>query len=342
MTDKKTDQDLQAYLDGSSDISRAYKEKANERSPQHVDAAILAAARRSVESGPRAAFSPFSSNWHVPASLAAVLVLSVGLVFTVQEQTGEGRIPAPVTGEVLQPEAEAPVPVARQTIAASGDSSMAAKDKALADIARPDEVAEPAVLESLAPMQDLASNAPVSVGKKQLKSEAATERDIPAGEYVISMDTDSTDAEQLITIERSRAARKSAARIPARDAPIEFADEIEALEEEISELKQSRERLEKEKDDLESALQGNTGRRDQLQRQVVHLAGLSPLTEISGTGAQVAWLNHIRRLLQHDQQDLAIGNLADFRRAHPDYPRAGLLRILPADIVTRAYGQPPG
>jgi len=47
--------------------------------PANIDAALKAAARKAVHSRPRSS-APFSGKWQVPASLAAVLVITVGVV----------------------------------------------------------------------------------------------------------------------------------------------------------------------------------------------------------------------------------------------------------------------
>ncbi len=66
-------------------LSGLYRQTTNEQPPQHIDAAILAAARRETDSRPHPAFSPFSSNWRVPVSVAAVLVLTISIVNLIQD-----------------------------------------------------------------------------------------------------------------------------------------------------------------------------------------------------------------------------------------------------------------
>lgn len=61
-------------------LSSLYKQARQEMPPAHLDEAILAAARRETTSKPRPAFSPFPADWRMPAALAAVLVLSFGIV----------------------------------------------------------------------------------------------------------------------------------------------------------------------------------------------------------------------------------------------------------------------
>jgi hypothetical protein len=62
-----------------SDLSGHYRDGSTEEPPAHLDAAILAAARRGV------ARSRFRRNWHLPASIAAVLVIGVTLALMTSE-----------------------------------------------------------------------------------------------------------------------------------------------------------------------------------------------------------------------------------------------------------------
>jgi hypothetical protein len=84
---------LEEYLKNDSELSRAYKEAAREKPPAALDAAILEEARRAVDHGGRVARSPFARAWLVPASLAAVLLLTVGLVTFVSRESGEALSP---------------------------------------------------------------------------------------------------------------------------------------------------------------------------------------------------------------------------------------------------------
>lgn len=65
------------------DPGARYRELAREEPPAHVDAAILAASRRAVGARPGA------PRWFVPVSVAAVLVLGIGVALRMQvEQPG--------------------------------------------------------------------------------------------------------------------------------------------------------------------------------------------------------------------------------------------------------------
>ncbi|MBT7951589.1 MAG: hypothetical protein HN764_08195 [Gammaproteobacteria bacterium] len=99
MSQDKQEQEFEAYLQGDSKLSTSYQKASSEQAPAHLDDAILAASRRAVKSKPRYAFSPFASDWHVPLSLAAVLVLSVTVIISIQYDSDESYLGSPETYE---------------------------------------------------------------------------------------------------------------------------------------------------------------------------------------------------------------------------------------------------
>lgn len=99
-----------------------YREAAREAPPPHLDAALLAAARREVGARPRSSSSALR-RWHVPVSIAAVVIVSVSLVILVREEggerIGEARVPTVATPadqpaaaakETARPQTAAPAP----------------------------------------------------------------------------------------------------------------------------------------------------------------------------------------------------------------------------------------
>ena len=100
-----------------------YRDGAREAPPPHLDAAILAAARREVGARPRALSA--LRRWRVPVSIAAVVVLSVSLVTVVREESGETflrdeRVPAappplPMAAFPERPAEAAKAPEARKS-----------------------------------------------------------------------------------------------------------------------------------------------------------------------------------------------------------------------------------
>jgi len=137
-------------------LDRLYRDAAREAPPARLDAAILAAARREAHARPRS-LSTTLRRWHVPVSIAAVVIVSVSLVILVREEGGEQIVPAPVpavaptaeqpaapalqpapatvAGEAAQPQAAAPAPPRRES---REDASVPAALGKLADSARPE------------------------------------------------------------------------------------------------------------------------------------------------------------------------------------------------------------
>lgn len=88
-------------------LERVYREAAHETPPAHLDAAILAAARREVGARPRSIASALR-RWHVPVSVAAVVVVSATLVILVREQDmAERPMQAPVPAAATRADQEA-------------------------------------------------------------------------------------------------------------------------------------------------------------------------------------------------------------------------------------------
>src|SRR4051812_43954870 len=85
------------------DLLRRYRTMAREAPAASVDAAILAASRDAVR--PRRA-----SRWAVPVSVAAVVVLALGLVLKVQREAPEESLPAQVTQHAPAPPQSPPAP----------------------------------------------------------------------------------------------------------------------------------------------------------------------------------------------------------------------------------------
>jgi hypothetical protein len=133
-------------------LARLYEAAGDEAPSSALDAAILAAARREVNAGPRAGgggggVAPVvrqKRNWYVPMSIAAVLVLSVSLVTLVYEEKGDElaqppmpRPPAPAKAKLAQQ--PAPVPGAPATVKApaSKDDSVASRNETYSTGAAP-------------------------------------------------------------------------------------------------------------------------------------------------------------------------------------------------------------
>ena len=104
-------------------LARIYDATSRDEPPAHLDAAILAAARREVGARPRRVAA--LRAWRVPMSIAAVVVLSVSLVTLVRKEGGDELY------QTTRPEVPRPVPPAAREPQPSEDAAKAvARDTA--------------------------------------------------------------------------------------------------------------------------------------------------------------------------------------------------------------------
>ncbi len=101
MAQRTDDKRLDEYLRGDSPLTRAYRDLGREEPSSSLDARILAQAR-----GEKAAPRGGKPRWLMPLSLAATVVLSVGIVLLM---TRQGVTPLPTE---TAPAVEAPAPSA--------------------------------------------------------------------------------------------------------------------------------------------------------------------------------------------------------------------------------------
>lgn len=76
---KHTDKDFEDFLAGHSPVSDLYRKGDGSATPETLDKLILKQAHSVVETRHRS-YSPFSGRWVVPASLAAVIVISMTVI----------------------------------------------------------------------------------------------------------------------------------------------------------------------------------------------------------------------------------------------------------------------
>jgi uncharacterized protein len=218
MAKTPTDKDGKDPTLDRSDLSRAYRAGVQEQPPPRLDAAIVAEARKAVESHPASrSYSPFGSSWTVPLSAAAVVVLSVVLVIFMERETplqeqvlldapttdvyvGEKKAQVPPRTEEM---ARAPTPPAAPPIKAPAASDeLRAKREAPADMtaASPATGAASAARERHNKAAEAQTNAaPEEAGKRSsrlfAKSQSARVVDLKVGNRTILAELASTSAE---------------------------------------------------------------------------------------------------------------------------------------------------
>lgn len=195
-------------------LSSLYKDTGRDMPAAHLDAAILAAARRETASRPRPAYAPFSGSWRVPAALAAVLVLSIGLVNLMENE------PIPVNGYEPFAMDETDKPVVGEE---KQERARAAAKPAMKSIADP----EAAVAGQLALQAPLP--APVAESPAVAAAVDGTDSSRPAKQLADqAMQGQSARKEKSPALAEAMSARTE--RLAAKaDAPLPTVDDISAL-----------------------------------------------------------------------------------------------------------------
>jgi hypothetical protein len=139
--------------EGDDKLLRRYRELARDEPPPAIDAAILAASRRAVAS------RPWSQRFAAPVSIAAVLVLAVGVTLNMQREQPGVEV-APAASEFRAPPSgmpDTPAPATAPAIA----STPSAQGAPAADAFRPGDLARKSL-------------PPKIPAERALKKEAAT------------------------------------------------------------------------------------------------------------------------------------------------------------------------
>lgn len=299
---KRDDRILDEYLQDGSVLSRAYKETTDEHPPGRLDAAILDEARRAVVDKPRVARSPFSRNWVIPVSLAAVLVLTVGLVTFMFEETRGPLAPKEATEPAFEPASdeeitgelrEDKVEAARSARGLSSVRQAPAKRKR-------DRKEEPGVLVKDRPLMEgeavpARPKAPAesSVGRMQAP-EAAAPAMVPAGPPASKQQLAPAEQEPAPA---ARASQKARAKSAEGVAPARGLIEHEERARELDKLRQFRK-------------EGKVDRLAPASLTATEKEGLSP----------EAWLRRIAELRKQGKHAEADASLAEFKKRYPDYP----------------------
>jgi len=119
--------------DRDPDISRRYRELAREEPPRALDEAILAAARRDLETHLAPLVAPTGRRrWYVPVAAAAVIVLSAVVTLQIQREQPDAELTAPAAPPVPQ----------RDDLPAAARSVEAPRTEALRDAGMQQKAAE--------------------------------------------------------------------------------------------------------------------------------------------------------------------------------------------------------
>jgi hypothetical protein len=307
------------------EVLRRYRSLAREEPPASIDAAILAASRRSVRARPFA-------RWAGPVSVAAVLVLALGLVLKVQREAPEAPMPsadtranAVTTPAIVPappaPTSAAPAPMATAPAGAAASPPAQAAPTTPAPERREQAKAktesalryEPAPAQEPAPPQKARAVArPFAQGPAE--AEAVTRADLQSSNAARDASSAATEAkvaapDAKVVVPAAPAAASAPAPMPAAPAPMAAPPPASAADANAQgTLAPQR----------EATTQRSAAPRALEKSRAADALAKTPADPIERE------LERIARLREEGHQDEADAALAAFRREHPDY------RIAPA------------
>ncbi len=313
-----SDQILDDYLQGDSELSTAYDKTEKVNVPEYLDRNILAAANAAVKTkqDTKVAYSPFTRHWSVPASLAAVLVVCVGLVFSIYQDSGQVLLTAP-TSEYDSDSRIAPM-------------TPASKDRALNK--REAKQAQSGVL----------TNAPAMQSRDDLSKDDMSGHNLSGSDSPERVQAaDVKKQKQSDTDEFSRRLGDSDMNIFEQDGG-SSTDQALRYRQEAEELPAAKESLQVKENDLLNDKLLNKNTLEDGAAAMDSLRQIKPDTVISTTEiteqniaeekltSSEQRLKQINELWLAGDRDLARKSLKQFFQDYPDYPVAEIRKFLDA------------
>jgi len=344
---KQDDQILEKYLQGDCALSRAYGAEGKADASSHLDKAILSAASEAVRSKPgsKVAYSPFARSWYVPASMAAVLMLCVGLVFTIYKDSGQTLLTAPKSEFDIDAQTvpvETVKSIGRGRINAAGDKTGKYKYE---DDAFPMDVIQE-------------TNKPVPSSIEIYEAEEPELEKRPASKMLLREEVMEMDADFQSEIRDKNLQKKDTSEQTLSDAPYlpERQDDLRRLEaadvkkqkqidaDELSskigggELKTNEEKAEtgvssapalRYRQAKESFAKGKRTPEEESLEEVTVNGLVSPAGSLGGEMmSPEQWLKQINDLWFSGDHQAAKEGLDQFLEAYPDYPKGKIEMIL--------------
>jgi len=333
MSQDKHDQEFEEYLQGDSALSTRYQQSSSEQAPPgHLDDAILAASRREVKAKPGYVSSPFSSNWQMPLSLAAVLVLSVTVIVTLQYDHDDIHL--------TKPTVEQPSPQLQQSV--YNTQIDRADNDAQTEKLRESEME---VISEMAVESDFTeetSFSPAPAAMKREKNLAGKQTDAVSEEKIISASRQRLEVmSDMPTAPRvfeksfagaSRGLAESVQKDQVNNPTIKAMRAKTKMKSQVEEF--AKKRNLNAKSDMIGTVSNDSIATSKSLKESSMDASLAVATDaVMGNADATEWLRQIKQQWQRGEEQSALSQLRLFREENPNYSEDQLLEVLAPELV---------
>lgn len=350
-----SDRDFDVYLARASNLSQRYREVATDKPSQAIDSAILTASRRApapVIAAPQSWFK----RWRVPMSIAAVMMLGVGITWrTVLEESKISSpplaVPPPKPVRSAAPAASvdtAPKAASSASESAAGASSNAAPAATAPDLAKKKE--SRTIVEEVIIEKEPARIYPAPPPNLQ-QDKKAREMPLPAPSIIAPRSNDASEKQAGSASSGIDLGKLKAAAPPQRDdAALESAPKTAKKEADAAPRQREPEAIKPAEHESRAApamdaaspearqafpgdgprlpeghrpvVDGKSYRGEKSQAESHAVKKESKTDALSDTVEESpeVWLRRVAELRRQGQRDEANAELERFRKRYPNYP----------------------
>lgn len=364
----KEDKLLEEYLQGKSELSRLYAEEGKDTVPEYLDEAILAAAKMEVGTGPKPSLAPFSSSWQIPMSLAAVLVLSVGLVLTLYDERGESYLKEPLsTTDKIVPQATSPmvetksIGIEKNDIAPIKEQSEFHDDMTVDGILKSEEMDSKKIdlnnNISPAETQAVETTSKEAAASEKIKNDKdkgragpglgeSEDRAIYIEEQINELNSFDDVQTEVQSIEEAYAPKIEK---PSRLNSSPSQKRMEQLVIEVEELNQTQKEIQSERDQLKRELESVEVKQMLLKKKIsrermpssleassdsiISSDAIGEMVVENGPANEQLLLENILQLWNENRKQEALQQLGEFMRMFPEYPPGKLQQVIPDELL---------
>ncbi len=283
----KTEDILEQYLAGKSDISKQYQKSEQPKIPKRIDDVVLSLAKFSVVTNEdENSNASFFQRWQIPLSVAAVFVISASLVMTLYDEYGQSYLDSPSPQTVDIDSASNNI-FTKDDIVEIEDRTLEQENIQESELNSPSlELDTVESYDSDSSFQEPKLEAYSLEEKIEVKQEALPNKSVNQkqrlhenviNEFRLEEEPVTTGSNKII----EKPDLKAFELTDALDTDLLSKEKVKVLSSEIDELRRAKAELDKEQKTLQESLERNNSRQSELQKKLLDTSDLKDISRQS-------------------------------------------------------------